>query len=152
MSGTAWALDANQAEQDIGYEVESYGVIAISADVSGLTIEAPTTPGGVPADATSTDTTYSYSTNKTAQVITAQLDLAMETGLALKLTMGTPTGDNAAGTTAGEKTLSNESAATMVTGVAREGTGTLSYTLSATTAAAADGVKSKTVTFTIKDA
>jgi hypothetical protein len=132
--------------------VDPYGVISVSGNVSGLKISAPTLPGQLPADATSTDKTYSYSTNKTNQIITAQLSAVMETGLTLKLTMGTPTGDNAAGTTAGQQTLSNESAATMVTGVARDGTGTLSDTLSATTEAAADGAKSKTVTFTIKDA
>ncbi len=153
MSGAAWAEPlANQAEQTFGYEVQPYGVIAVSAAVAGLIIGAPTIPGGVPTDATSTDKTYSYSTNKTGQVITAQLNAAMETGLTLKLTMGTPSGANADGETAGVKTLDHETAETMVTGVARDGTGSLSYTLSATTEAAAGGVKSKTVTFTIKDA
>ncbi|UHD14939.1 hypothetical protein [Thiocapsa bogorovii] len=152
VTGAAYALDANQAEQTVGYEVEGYGVISVSANVTGLTISAPLVPGDAPADATDTGKTYSYSTNKTDQVITAQLNEIMETGLALKLTLGTPTGDDAAGTSGGEQTLDNVTAKTLVTGVAGNGSGSIAYTLSATTAAAVGATLSKTVTFTITDA
>jgi hypothetical protein len=151
VTGAAWA---GTADQDVGYEVEAYSIIAVSGDVTDLVIGAPATPGDAPADDSDNSTDYSFSTNATGRTITAQLDAGMATGLTLKVVLGAVTGGTGSGTPAAAQDLSDGAAKTVMTAVTGNGSGDITYTLSATTAAAATevGGVTKTVTFTISDA
>jgi hypothetical protein len=139
----ATAAQAQTATQDVGFEVQAVSQISFSGSPSLVISTA--TAGSAPTSATAS-ATYAVTTNETGQKITASIDQAMPTGVALKVQLGAPTGASSAG----QVTLGT-SAQDVVTGISTLNASGLSvgYTLTATSAAGVVSADSRTVTYTI---
>jgi hypothetical protein len=134
---------AQTATQDVSFEVQAISQIAFSGSPSLVISTA--TAGSAPTSATASGT-YAITTNEVDQKITASIDAAMPSGVALLVQLGAPTG----GTSAGAVTLST-TAQDVVTGISTLNESGLSagYTLTATSAAGVVAADSRTVTYTI---
>jgi hypothetical protein len=110
-----------------------------------ITVNAATA-GSAPTAATDATTTYAVTTNETGQKITGEIDSNMPTGVTLTVALVAPTG----GTSTGATSLTTV-AADLVTGIAtlNESGKTITYSLSATSAAGVVSSASKIVTLTI---
>ena len=136
----AWA--SSTATQNVDVTIPAIDEVSVSGDVT-LTFTAPTGGDGF-TDATDASTTLDWSTNQATRKITIVYDAA-ETGLTLKCEATSASG----GTSAGELTLST-TAQDFVTAISNTtGSGTLSYTCSATMSAS---TAAYVVTFTIQSA
>jgi len=128
-----------------------------------LTVSAPETAGNNPADITNDANYLQYTATVPAlgtKKITAQLSAAVLTGCSLKLLAIVGSGSNE-GTSAGQVTLSNESASNIITGIETCATGSsstdgakLTYTLTVDTMTSLVAAQEKhlTVTYTLTDA
>lgn len=134
---------AQSATQVVSYQVTAVSEISVSGTPSLVINNA--TPGSGLTSASATGT-YAITTNETNRKITAQIDLAMPTGVTLSVTLAAPTG----GTSSGTKNLTTL-AQDVVTGVSTVDQSGLSitYGLSATVAAGVVPAGNRTVTYTI---
>jgi hypothetical protein len=140
------AIAATTATQTVTYEVTAINAISVSSG-GPLTITVnAATAGSAPTAATDATTTYAVTTNETGQKITGEINSNMPAGVTLTVALVAPTG----GTSTGATSLSTV-AADLVTGIAtlNESGKTITYSLSATSAAGVVGSASKTVTLTI---
>ena len=139
----ASAAQAQTATQNVTFQVNAINQIAVSGSPS-LTINAATA-GSAPTAATASGN-WAVTTNQSNAKITAQLDSDMPAGLTLTVNLGAPTGASSVGATS----LSSASV-DLVTGISKKAEGSLSvgYSLSATTAAGVVSSTSRTVTYTI---
>lgn len=136
---------AQTATQTATYSVSAINQLSVSGNPGALTVSAATA-GSAPTDATDATTTYAITTNESTRKITAAINTSMPAGVLLKVALAAPTG----GTSAGTVTLGTI-AADVVTGISllNESGKSITYTLSATSAAGVVESASKTVTLTI---
>ena len=141
--GAASVAQAQSATQNVTFQVNAINQISVAGSPS-LTINTATA-GSAPTAATAS-ATWAVTTNQSNAKITAQLDSDMPTGLSLTVNLGAPTGASSAGATA-----LTSSSVDVVTGITKKAEGSLSvgYSLSATTAAGVVSSTSRTVTYTI---
>lgn len=141
LASTSFA-QSNVASQQVSINVAEIAVIAVTGNVS-MTINAAT--AGQAPDAATASSTYNVTTNGTNKKITAELDLAMPTGLTLSATMAAPSGASSAG-----KQALSATAVNLVTGITKvSGTGlSLAYEAVSTVDATPDNY-ARTVTYTI---
>jgi hypothetical protein len=134
---------AQSAQQTVTYEVQAVNQIAVSGNVS-LTVSSAT--AGQAPSATSATSSYAITTNEDNKKITASLNTNMPSGLTLTVNLTAPSG----GTSAGAVTLST-TAQDVVTGISKLNSAglSISYQLTATSAAGVVAQASKTVTLTI---
>jgi hypothetical protein len=139
----ASAAQAQTATQNVTFQVNAINQISVAGSPS-LTINTATA-GSAPTAATASGT-WAVTTNQSNAKITAALDSDMPAGLTLTVDLGAPGGASSAGATA----LSSASV-DLVTGITKKAEGALSvsYGLSATTAAGVVSSTSRTVTYTI---
>jgi len=145
-SAGAWAGDT--ATQSVTATVSAINEISITGGPVTLNVNSATA-GSQPTDATNSATSYAITTNVTGPAtkkITAQIDGNTVSGVTLKIALTSP----GSGTPAAAQTLSTtpQSVLTAISAVA--GSGTVTYTLSATVAAAI-GSQTKIVTLTLAD-
>ena len=145
LSGIAMA--ATSATQTVTYAVSAINAITVSGNPAALTVNAATA-GSAPTSVSDATTTYAITTNETGKKITGATNTDMPAGLTLTVNLVAPTGGSSAGATS----LSSI-AADLVTGITtlNESGKTITYNLSATSAAGVVGSASKTVTLTIVD-
>jgi len=145
LSGIAMA--ATSATQTVTYAVSAINAITVSGNPAALTVNAATA-GSAPTAVSDATTTYAITTNETGKKITGAINTAMPAGVTLTVNLTAPTG----GTSAGATSLGT-SASDLVTGITtlNESAKTITYNLSATSAAGVVGSASKTVTLTIVD-
>lgn len=144
LSVSGLAMAASTADQTVTYAVSAISEISVSSNPGALTVSAATA-GSAPTLVSDASTTYNYTSNQTRK-ITAALNTDMPEGLTLTVALATP----GTGTSAGDVTLSNV-AADVVTGItAVNGSSkTITYKLSATSAAGVVTSANKTVTLSI---
>jgi hypothetical protein len=131
--------------QTATFEVKAINKMSVSASPAALII-SNATAGSAPTDATDASTTWAVTTNQTGTKITAAIDLAMPSGVTLKVSLAAPTGATSAGAVA-----LGTIAADLVTGITKlnESAKTITYTLSATSAAGVVASATRTVTYTV---
>lgn len=139
------AADANAQTQTVTFRVDAINEMSVSGNPGTLAITSATA-GSAPTDATDASTTWAVTSNQTGTKVTAALDQAMPTGVTLKVSLGAPTG----ATSAGDVSLGT-TAADLVTGITKvnESGKSITYTLSATTAAGVVANTTRTVTYTV---
>jgi hypothetical protein len=143
------AVAADSATQVVTFSVQAVNEIAISGGAVTLTINSATA-GSPPTDAVSSATSYAITTNQASRKITATLASgSMPSGVTLKVALAAPAGAASLGPVA----LTPATAADVVTGISgiNEAGKTITYTLSATTAAGVVAAVTRDVTFTIAD-
>jgi len=145
MSGIAMA--GSSATQTVTYAVSAINEISVSGNPAALTVSTATA-GSAPDSVSDATTTYAITTNETGKKITGAINADMPAGLTLTVNLTAPTG----GTSAGATSLSSV-AADLVTGITtlNESAKTITYSLSATSAAGVVSSASKTVTLTVAD-
>ena len=143
LAATAATAAAQSATQDVSFEVQAINEIAFTGSPS-LVISAATA-GSAPTSTTA-NATYAITTNETNRKVTAELNSAMPTGVTLSVNLAAPSG----GTSANTVSLST-TAQDVVTGVSKvNATGlSVTYSLSATSAAGVVAAETRTVTYTI---
>lgn len=122
--------------------------LTMSGNPAKLTIAAATFAGGAPASVSVAGTTYTVGPNVTAgNKITAQLNQAMPTGVVLEAQLGAQAGATSAGWVTLVTTARNvvTNLPTNIGGTAQS----ISYRLSATSAAGKVVTSSRVVTYTI---
>lgn len=130
------------ASQTVNITVDEIQQITVSGPAALHITTA--TAGSAPTAVTDATTTYSLTSNANTKKITAKIDSAMPTGMALILTMTAPS----VGTSAGAITLTAADQ-DMVTGIGKVSeTKALSYQLTATAAAGVLAATTRTVTLT----
>jgi hypothetical protein len=139
------AMSATSATQTVTYQVTAINAITVSGNPAALTVNAATA-GSPPTSVSDATTTYAITTNETGKKITGAINTDMDAGLTLTVNLVAPTGGSSAGATG----LSSV-AADLVTGITtlNESGKTITYNLSATSAAGVVGSASLTVTLTI---
>jgi hypothetical protein len=143
VGGSLPVMASPTAEQTMSITVDSINEISVSGAVTLHITTA--TPGQAPTPVTDATTTYSITTNQGGMKITARIDSAMPSGMALNLTATATTG----GSSTGKKSLTTADQ-DVVTGVGQVSeTKALSYELTATAAAGTLAATTRTVTFTI---
>jgi hypothetical protein len=138
--------DALQAQtQTVSFEVRAINQMSVSGNPGSLVVSTATA-GSAPTDATDATTTWAVTTNQTGTKVTAAIDLAMPSGVTLKVNLGAPTG----ATSAGSVSLGT-TAVDLVTGITKLNASakTVTYTLSATAGAGVVASASRTVTYTV---
>lgn len=145
MSGIAMA--ASSTTQTVTYAVSAINEISVSGDPGALTVNAATA-GSAPNSVSDATTTYAITTNETGKKITGAINTDMPAGVTLTVNLAAPTG----GTSSGATSLTS-AAADLVTGIdtLNESGKTITYSLSATSAAGVVGSATKTVTLTVVD-
>ncbi|MBI5099039.1 MAG: hypothetical protein HZB30_07335 [Nitrospirae bacterium] len=145
MSGIAMA--ASSTTQTVTYAVSAINEISVSGNPAALTVSTATA-GSAPNSVSDATTTYAITTNETGKKITGAINSNMPAGVTLTVSLAAPTG----GTSAGATSLST-SASNLVTGITtlNESGKTITYSLSATSAAGVVSSASKTVTLTVVD-
>ena len=145
MSGIAMA--GSSATQTVTYAVSAINEISVSGNPAALTVSTATA-GSAPNSVSDATTTYAITTNGTGKKITGAINTAMPAGVTLTVNLTAPTG----GTSAGATSLGT-SASDLVTGITtlNESGKTITYSLSATSAAGVVSSASKTVTLTVAD-
>ena len=141
----------------VSVSIASFCLMAVTSSSVSLTIANPATPGGVPADATSTNTYAQYSST-VASGVTRRITAAWATGNSaptgceLRLTATPGSGQ---GSSAGQILVST-TAQNIVTGIGGCATGTggtsgaqLAYALNITTMTSLVANESKTATITL---
>jgi hypothetical protein len=141
------AMAADSATQTVTYAVSAINEISVSGNPAAMTVSAATA-GSAPNSVSDTSTTFAITTNGTNKKITGAINTAMPAGLTLTVGLDALTGS----TSAGEVTLGT-SAADLVTGIStlNESSKTITYGLSATSAAGVVTSANKTVTLTVAD-
>jgi ribosomal protein S11 len=137
------AAQGNIAAQTVTFEVSAISLITVTG--SPTLVVAAATAGGAPSSATNNSTSYSLTTNEPNKKITAVLNQAMPANVSLEVSLATP----GSGTSAGNRTLTT-TGVDVVTGISPvNGSGAITYTLSATAAAGTVASQTRTVTFTV---
>ena len=138
---------AQSSEQLVSFTIGAANEISVSGSPGLLEILAPAA-GENPLPVIDNNTSISYSTNSSNKKITGDLDADMPIGVVLQVHVASPGG--AQGISQGAKPLSLVSA-DLVTGISKAAVqdATLTYTLSATTAAEPVENEVRTVTFTM---
>jgi hypothetical protein len=138
------AATAAAQTQVVGVEVQAINSLSFAGEP--VLVISATTAGSAPTAASSTVATYAVTTNETNRMITAQINSAMPTGVALTAALAAPSG----ATSAGVVTLTT-SAQPVVTGIATLNASGLAitYGLSATAAAGVMATTTRTITYTI---
>ena len=141
----AGTLHAQSATQTVTFSVSAISVMSVSGNPAAMNITTAT-PGSAPTPVTDASTTYAITTNETSKKIVAAIDANMPSGLTLQVALQAPAGATSAGTVS----LSTV-AADVVNNVGTVNVSgrSITYTLSATTAAGTVGSQSRTVTLTI---
>ncbi len=139
------AFAADTATQTVTYEVSAINELTVSGNPGALTVSTATA-GAAPNVVTDATTTYAITTNETNRKITGSINTAMPTGVTLSATLAAP-----AGATSGGKLALGTTAVDLVTGISslNESGKTITYELSATSAAGVVPSATKTVTLTI---
>jgi hypothetical protein len=142
---TASAFAASSSTQTVTYAVSAINELSVSGNPGAMTVSAATA-GSAPDAVSDATTTYAITTNESTRKITAAIDTAMPAGVTLTVSLVAPTG----GTSTGAVTLGTV-AGDAVTGIStlNESGKTITYNLSATSAAGVITSASKTVTLTI---
>jgi len=137
--------EASAQTQSVTYSVSAINEMSVSGNPSALAVNTAVA-GSAPTDATDAATTWAVTTNQTGTKVTAAIDLAMPTGVSLKVNLAPPTGATSAGAVALGTVASD-----LVTGITKvnESAKTITYTLSATTAAGVVASSTRTVTYTV---
>lgn len=143
LSVAAWA--ANTATQTVTFSVSAINELSVSGNPGALNITSAVAGSG-PSPVSDATTTYAVTTNESNRKITGAIDLAMPSGVTLSVTLQAPTGASSAGVVS----LST-SAADLVTGISavNQSGRTITYQLSATTAAGTVSSSTRTVTLTL---
>jgi hypothetical protein len=138
-------LAANSAQQTVTYEVSPINELSVSSATVSLTVSAATA-GSAPTAASDSSTSYAITTNESSRKITGALNTAMPTGVSLSASLAAPVGATSAGPVALTGTAQD-----LVTGIStlNESGKTITYNLSATSAAGVVPSASKTVTLTV---
>lgn len=141
------AFAGNTDTATVAFEVAAINEIDISGDPAAMTVSSATA-GGAPNEVTNAATTYAVTTNGTSKKIQAKINSAMPSGVTLKVNLTAVTG----GTSAGDVTLTASDQDT-VTGITKlnESTKTITYKLSATSAAGVVAPGTRTLTLTLTD-
>lgn len=142
---TASAFAASSTTQTVTYSVSAINELSVSGNPGAMTVST-STAGSAPDAVSDATSTYAITTNESTRKITAAIDSAMPDGVTLTVSLAAPTG----GTSAGAVTLGTV-AGDAVTGITKlnESGKTITYNLSATSAAGVITSASKTVTLTI---
>jgi len=142
---TASAFASNSATQTVTFAVSAINEISVSGNPGALTVNTATA-GSAPNAVSDASSTYAITTNEASRKITVAIDLAMPDGVTLTAALAAPTG----GTSTGAVTLSTV-AADAVTGIStlNESGKSITYGLSATSAAGTQNSASRTVTLTV---
>ena len=140
------AMAGDTATQTVTFAVTAINELSVSGSPGALVVSTATA-GQAPDMVTEGTTTYSITTNEADRKITGAIDSAMPTGLTLRIALQAPAGS---GSSVGPVTLGT-SASDLVTGIStlNETGRTITYWLSATSAAGVVPSASKTVTLTI---
>lgn len=129
--------------QTVTFEVSAINLITVTG--SPTLVVAQASAGGAPSSVTNNSTSYSITTNETNKKIQASLNNLMPDNVTLQVSLATP----GTGSSAGTKTLTT-SPQDVVTGITPvNGSGAISYTLTATAAAGTVASQTRIVTFTI---
>lgn len=140
--GTSYAQPA--ANHDVTIVVPEFNLISVSGSIT-MTLSAPANAGDAPGDAVNSSGSFAVTTNATtAKKITAALGGAYASGISLSANL------TGLGTSAGAVTLTTtaQDVVTALSNVA--GSGGITYTASATSAASPNGGgESQTVTYTL---
>ena len=141
------AFAAQTADQIVSFTIGASNEISVSGSPGLLEILAAAA-GEDPLDVSDGNTSISYSTNSSNKKITGDLDLDMPAGVTLEVHVASPGG--AQGISQGAQPLSI-TGSDLVTGISKAAVqdATITYTLSATTAADPVENESRTVTFTM---
>lgn len=139
------AFAGSTATQTVTYEVAAINELSVSAATVSLIVNSATA-GSAPNAVTDATTSYAITTNETNRKITGSLNSNMPAGVTLSATLAAPTG-----ATSGGKLSLSTTAADLVTGIStlNQSGKTITYELSATSAAGVVPSASKTVTLTI---
>ena len=142
---TAAAGEGFAQTQTVSFSVDPVNQMSVSGNPGALTISAAVA-GSALTSVTDATTTWAITTNQTGTKVTAAIDEAMPSGVTLKVNLAAPT----LATSAGAVTLGTV-AADVVTGITKlnETGKTITYTLSATSAAGVVASSSRTVTYTV---
>jgi hypothetical protein len=144
LAAFAPAIQAQTANQTVTYAVNAINQIAFTGAPS-LTITTAVA-GSAPTSVTDATASWAVTTNQTTAKITANIPLAMPTGLTLSSSLTAPT----LATSAGFQALGTV-AVDLVTGITKLAQGSLgvSYKLDATAAAGVVASGTRVVTYTI---
>jgi hypothetical protein len=142
-AGAAFAGPATT--QTVTYAVSAINEISVSGNPGALTV-AMATAGSAPNAVTDATTTYAITTTEVTRKITGAINTDMPAGVTLSVTLAAPAG----ATSAGKKALTSV-ATDLVTAISKlnESAKTITYELSATSAAGVVPSATKTVTLTI---
>lgn len=129
----------------VSFTIANITQLSISGSPGALTI-ASATAGSQPNSVSDSKTTYNVTTNSTAQRISGALNLAMPSNMTLAVALVAPAGATSAGSVSLSTTARN-----LVTGISNLAQSALqiTYTLSATVAAAPVAGGSRTITYTL---
>jgi len=143
--GSSSLLATNTATQTVTIAVSAINELSVSGNPGALTISAATA-GSAPTSVSDASTTYAITTNESTRKITAAIGVAMPAGTTLTANLAAPTG----GTSAGALALST-TAVDVVTGITKlnESGKSITYSLSATSAAGTVSSTTRTVTLTV---
>ena len=143
--GAGAAFAGSTAQQTVTFEVQAINELSVSAATASLTVNSATA-GSAPSVATDSSTSYAVTTNETNRKITGVINSDMPSGVTLSVTLAGPTGADDLG-----KQALSTTPVDLVQGIStlNESGKTISYELSATTAAGVVPSATRTVTFTI---
>lgn len=131
--------------QTVTYTISGVNSLTISGNPAPMTIGGAVA-GSQPMSASDSSTTYNLTTNNVGQRITASLNTAMPSNVTLAMRLAAPAGASSAGSV-----VLSTSAQNFVTSVSQvsQSNLTITYTLSATVAAAPQGPLTRMITFTL---
>jgi hypothetical protein len=145
-TGITWA--GISATQTVGYEVRAINELSVSASPGTLTVSSASS-GSQPDPVSNALTTYAVTTNGTNKKITGAINTPMPDNVTLKITLASPS----SGSSSNEVALGT-TPVDLVTGITQlaERGKTITYKLSALTAAGVVASAVTIVTLTIADA
>lgn len=142
---TVSAFAADSATQTVTFAVSAINELSVSGNPGALTVST-STAGSAPDAVSDSATTYAITTNETNRKISAAIDTAMPAGVTLTVNLAAPTG--ATSVPAFALTATAQDAVTGISTLNESGK-TITYGLSATSAAGVQASDSRTVTLTI---
>jgi hypothetical protein len=148
LGATGISLAGISATQTVSYEVQAINELSVSASPGTLTVSSASS-GSQPDPVSKALTTYAITTNGSNKKITGAINTPMPDNVTLKITLAAP----ASGSSTNEVTLGT-TPVDLVTGITQlaESGKTITYTLSALTAAGVVASAVTIVTLTIADA
>lgn len=145
LSLAQFAVAGDTATQTVTFAVSAINELSVSGNPGALTITTATA-GAAPSVATDATSSYAITTNETSRRITGSIETNMPDGVTLSITLAAPTG----AASMGKRQLST-TATELVSGIStlNESGKTITYELSATSAAGVISSATRTVTLTI---